>query len=205
VDPDDVRVIILDEAPSEITADGLAYSCSDAPPAGSSFTNSKTLQTILEVVRSTVTGANRSHDWITQETLDSGERPLLSLLHWAKQGVLLWNTIATARLDRQGNYFTVKRESHWNLSGGSWQHFTYVLIHSLTQHLAQKNKSVGFMLFGNRAKALVHNRANSIKTNPEWVTSHPAPRTCAEGFVGTDCFLLCNQWLEESGQNAIVW
>lgn len=205
INPDDVRVIILDEAPSEIAADGLAFSCSDAPPSGGNFTGSKTLQTILEVVSNTMITANKTRTWVTQETLESGEKPLLSLLHWAKQGVLLWNMVATARIDRRGNYCTVNRESHWNLSGGSWQHFTFVLINSLTHYLAKKSKSVGFMLFGNRAKALVHNRANTIKTNPEWVTSHPAPRTCTESFVGTDCFLTCNRWLEDSGQTPIAW
>lgn len=209
VDPDDVRVVVLDDAPSEICADGLAYSCSDAPPIpGCSFGGSKTLQNIVATVKASVELCNRM-DWISDETLCSQEDPR-SLQHWSAQGVLLWNIVSTARVQRRGNsYCTVNRESHWNLAGGAWQNFTHVLIHSLAQYRAKKPETgrFAFLLFGNRAKALVHNKANpDAKINPEYVTSNPNPRSARDGFVGTDCFLLCNKWLEtEQNREPIRW
>lgn len=110
------------------------------------------------------------------------------LTEWAKQGVLLLNTVLTVR-EGQPN-------SH---KGKGWENFTDRVILELNR----KQKPVVFLLWGANAK----NKAKII-TNPlhkKLETVHPSPLSAYGGFFGCKHFSRCNQILIESGQEPIIW
>jgi uracil-DNA glycosylase len=111
-----------------------------------------------------------------------------SLEHWAKQGVLLLNTVLTVK-ERQPN-------SH---KGLGWETFTNTVI----KHLNERSKPVVFILWGRHAQAkeeLVTNDHHFILTSP-----HPSPFSANRGFFGSRPFSRTNQFLKENGLGEIDW
>ena len=110
------------------------------------------------------------------------------LTSWAKQGVLLLNTVLTVR-EGQPN-------SH---KGKGWETFTDCVIEKLNQ----KSTPVIFMLWGNNAKA-----KGALITNPLHVllqAPHPSPLSAHYGFFGCKHFSKANEILIQNGLAPIDW
>lgn len=110
------------------------------------------------------------------------------LTKWAKDGVLLLNTVLTVR-EGQAN-------SH---KGIGWETFT----DSIISHLNTRGKPIVFLLWGNNAKA----KANLI-TNPNHkilTAAHPSPLSAFNGFFGCRHFSKTNEFLRKNGIEEIDW
>jgi uracil-DNA glycosylase len=105
---------------------------------------------------------------------------------WAKQGVLLINSIMTVR---QG-----VSASH---SGLGWEHFTDAVIRALSDHRA----GLIFCLWGNFAKAKKH----LIDENKHYVLQARHPVARDNSFLGCGHFSQINQILEQEDNGFIDW
>ena len=123
-----------------------------------------------------------------QEDL-GGELPTEGdLSHWAKQGVLLLNTVLTVE---EGN-----ANSH---KGKGWETLTNRLIDSLNE----LNHPVIFILWGKPAQD-----KEKLITNPSHVilkAPHPSPLSAYRGFFGSKPFSKVNEILIQQGQAPIRW
>ena len=110
------------------------------------------------------------------------------LSHWAKQGVLLLNTVLTVE---EGN-----ANSH---KGMGWEILTNRLIESLNE----LNHPVIFLLWGKPAQD-----KEKLITNPNHVllkAPHPSPLSAYRGFFGSKPFSKVNDILIQQGQTPICW
>ena len=110
------------------------------------------------------------------------------LSHWAKQGVLLLNTVLTVE---EGN-----ANSH---KGMGWERLTNRLIESLNE----LNHPVIFILWGKPAQdkeKLITNSNHVILKAP-----HPSPLSAYRGFFGSKPFSRINDILIQQGQTPIRW
>jgi len=107
---------------------------------------------------------------------------------WAKQGVLLLNTILTVRLHQAGSHTKY-----------GWQLFTDAVIEKI-----DKNKNnVIFVLWGAPAQ-----KKTSIINNPEnkvLVSAHPSPLSVFRGFFGNNHFTEINNYFASKNISAIEW
>ncbi len=97
---------------------------------------------------------------------------------WARQGVLLLNTVLTVR-DGQAN-------SH---KGKGWEQFTDVII----QKLSEREDPIIFVLWGKPAQAkikLINTQSNVIIQAP-----HPSPLSAHRGFFGSKPYSKINDQL----------
>lgn len=107
---------------------------------------------------------------------------------WARQGVLLLNSLLTVR-DGAAN-------SHRNKG---WEIFTNRVVELLNQ----REDPVIFLLWGNNAKEKIE-----IITNPQHyiLTSvHPSPLSASRGFFGCGHFKKANELLVRNGKEPIDW
>ncbi len=107
---------------------------------------------------------------------------------WARQGVLLLNTVLTVR-EHEPN-------SH---KGKGWE----ILTDRIISELNNKQTPVVFLLWGANARS-----KKTLITNPLHVkleTVHPSPLSAYNGFFGCRHFSKANAILEASGQTAIDW
>jgi len=110
------------------------------------------------------------------------------LTGWAKQGVLLLNSVLTVEKD--------KAASHRNLG---WEPMTDYIIKLINL----KEEPVVFILWGNFAKE----KAKLI-TNPHHyiiMSPHPSPFSAYSGFFGSKPFSKTNKFLEKNGLVPIDW
>lgn len=110
------------------------------------------------------------------------------LSHWAKQGVLLLNTVLTVE---EGN-----ANSH---KGMGWETLTNRLIESLNE----LKHPVIFILWGKPAQD-----KEKLITNPNHVilkAPHPSPLSAYRGFFGSKPFSRVNDILIQQGQTPIRW
>ncbi len=110
------------------------------------------------------------------------------LTDWAKQGVLLLNTVLTVR---EGN-----PNSH---KGMGWENFTDRVISELNK----KQTPVVFLLWGANAQ-----KKAEIITNPlhkKLMTVHPSPLSASRGFMGCRHFSKTNEILQANGLSGILW
>ena len=110
------------------------------------------------------------------------------LSHWAKQGVLLLNTVLTVE---EGN-----ANSH---KGRGWERLTNRLIESLNE----LKHPVIFILWGKPAQD-----KEKLITNPNHVllkAPHPSPLSAYRGFFGSKPFSKVNDILIQQGQTPIRW
>ena len=118
-----------------------------------------------------------------------GERPTEGdLSHWAKQGVLLLNTVLTVE---EGN-----ANSH---KGMGWETLTNRFIESLNE----LKHPVIFILWGKPAQD-----KEKLITNPNHVilkAPHPSPLSAYRGFFGSKPFSKVNDILIQQGQTPIFW
>lgn len=110
------------------------------------------------------------------------------LLPWAKQGVLLLNTVLTVE---QG-----KAHSHAKIG---WETFTDKVI----QQLNSKTQGLVFLLWGAHAQKkgkIIDGNKHTILSAP-----HPSPLSAHRGFFGCHHFSKANQILIEQGNKPINW
>ena len=107
---------------------------------------------------------------------------------WARQGVLLLNTVLTVRGGMAG--------SHQNKG---WEEFTDAIIRKVNE----KDSPVVYMLWGKPAQSkirMLNNDKHLILTAP-----HPSPLSAYRGFFGCRHFSRANKFLEERGLSPIDW
>lgn len=111
-----------------------------------------------------------------------------NLSHWAKQGVLLLNTVLTVQQS--------KAHSHAKLG---WEQFTDAIIAELNENA----QGVVFILWGSHAQK----KGKKIDTQKHLVLAgaHPSPLSAYRGFWGCKHFSKANQYLVETGKTAIDW
>ena len=110
------------------------------------------------------------------------------LISWAKNGVLLMNTVLTVR-ESQPN-------SHKNKG---WEIFTDRVI----ELLDQREKPMVFILWGANARSkakLITNRNHLILQS-----AHPSPLSAYNGFFGSRHFSQTNAFLEAHGIEPVDW
>lgn len=166
---EDTRVVILGQDPYHGygQAHGLCFSVKKGvvPPPS--------LKNIFKELNSDVGKEIPSHGELTD---------------WAKQGVLLLNTVLTVR---EGN-----PNSH---KGMGWESFTDRVISELNK----KQTPVVFLLWGANAQ-----KKAEIITNPlhkKLVSVHPSPLSASRGFMGCRHFSKTNEILRNSGLAEIKW
>src|SRR5690625_254479 len=111
-----------------------------------------------------------------------------SLISWAKQGVLLLNTVLTVR-KKQPN-------SH---KGKGWEDFTNEVIRQVNI----KTDPVVFILWGRHAQLkeeLITAKHHLVIKSP-----HPSPFSANKGFFGSQPFSRTNRFLEKAGRTPIDW
>lgn len=110
------------------------------------------------------------------------------LLSWAKQGVLLLNTVLTVR---EG-----EADSHANKG---WEIFTAAVIHELLE----ERKNIVFILWGAKAQKKaqqIDEQDNMIIKSP-----HPSPLSSYRGFFDSHPFSQVNDYLISIGESIIEW
>ncbi|WP_439425085.1 uracil-DNA glycosylase [Oenococcus alcoholitolerans] len=162
------KVIIVGQDPyhEKGQAQGLSFSVPDDFPAPSSLKN------IHKEIESDLGQKRQSHD----------------LIPWAKQGVLLLNSVLTVEEH--------KANSH---AGVIWEHFTDSVIQLASAHPTPKV----FILWGNFARK----KSSLIDTRKDLIiqSAHPSGLSANRGFFGSRPFSRCNDWLESKGREPIDW
>lgn len=107
---------------------------------------------------------------------------------WARQGVLMLNTVLTVRAHHAF--------SHRNMG---WEEFTDAAI----EVLDKVDRPMVFILWGRPAqlkKKMLHNPGHLILEAP-----HPSPLSAYRGFFGSRPFSKTNQYLQSHGIKPIDW
>ena len=110
------------------------------------------------------------------------------LVEWAKQGVLLLNTVLTVR----------EGEAHSH-RGKGWEIFTDQVIHLLNK----REEPIVFILWGKPAQSKIP----YIDTNRHTILTsvHPSPLSANRGFFGSQPFSKANACLKQWGMKEIDW
>jgi len=121
---------------------------------------------------------------------DLGIRPSESgnLTCWAKEGVLLLNSVLTVKKDTPA--------SHKNIG---WEEFTDEII----RKIEEKDDVVIYILWGNFARS-----KKQLITNPKHYvieSAHPSPFSARYGFFGSKPFSKCNRILLDNCLKPIDW
>jgi uracil-DNA glycosylase len=110
------------------------------------------------------------------------------LEHWAKQGVLLLNSV-----------LTVERGLAASHQGKGWERFTDAVVRAVN---AQASPAV-FMLWGSYAQrkaAFADGSKHLVLKAP-----HPSPLSAHQGFIGCGHFSRANAFLADKGLGQIEW
>ncbi len=110
------------------------------------------------------------------------------LTQWAKQGVLLLNTVLTVRAGRANSH-----------RGMGWEIFTDQVIELLNE----REKPMVFLLWGANAREkgkLITNPAHRVLT-----AAHPSPLSAYNGFFGCRHFSKTNEFLQSVGEQPVCW
>lgn len=164
-----VKVVILGQDPyhEEGQAHGLAFST----PRGNPIP--KSLHNIFKEIQNEYGYEKPKHGY---------------LIEWARQGVLLLNTVLTVR---KGS-----ANSHANLG---WETFTDNTI----KELNRQSQPIVFLLWGKKAenkKEMITNKEHLVL-----VAAHPSPLSASRGFFGCNHFKMANDYLKEKGTAEIEW
>ena len=165
---DDVKVVIIGQDPyhGPGQANGLCFSVNDGirlPPS---------LQNIYHEI----------HNDLGITPYPSGD-----LSRWAKQGVLMLNSVLTVLAGQPASH-----------AGHGWEQFTDSVIATLNEH----KKHIVYMLWGKyaQAKGAVIDRKNNLVLS----SGHPSPYSVAL-FSGQHHFSKCNTYLTEHNLSPIDW
>ena len=110
------------------------------------------------------------------------------LVKWAKQGVLMLNTVLTVRAHQANSH-----------RGIGWEQFTDAVIRAVDV----QDRPIVFLLWGRPAqmkKSMLHNPKHLILEAP-----HPSPLSAYRGFFGCKHFSQTNAFLEKNGLAPIDW
>lgn len=110
------------------------------------------------------------------------------LVKWAKQGVLMLNTVLTVRAHQPNSH-----------RGIGWEQFTDAAINAL----AKIDRPLVFILWGSPAQkkaSMLHNEKHLILKAP-----HPSPLSAYRGFFGSKPFSKTNDYLVNNGLAPIDW
>ncbi len=166
--PEDVRVVILgqDPYPTPGHAHGLAFSAeATVRPLPRSLGN------IYKEMRADLGAAPENAD----------------LRFWARQGVLLLNSVLTVPAGEAGGHAKL-----------DWQVLTAQILATLSK------APRAFLLWGKPAqKAAAQSVTGSDHLRIE--TAHPSPLSARRGFFGSKPFSRTNDWLRARGQDPINW
>lgn len=168
-DYDDVKAVILGQDPyhGPNQAHGLSFSVRRGVPAPPSLVN------------------------IYKEMKDDLGLPIPShgcLEKWAKQGVLLLNTVLTVRAG--------EANSHRDMG---WEEFTDHIIKILNE----RDRPMVFILWGApaiRKESMIDQTKHLVVKSP-----HPSPLSAYRGFFGSKPFSRTNQYLVKNGIDPIDW
>jgi uracil-DNA glycosylase len=107
---------------------------------------------------------------------------------WAKQGVLLLNSVLTVEEGSAGSH-----------QGKGWETFTDQII----RKLASEREGLIFVLWGAYAqkKGCFIDRQRHLVIE----SAHPSPLSAYRGFFGSRPFSTINNWLIDHGQTPIDW
>lgn len=165
----DTKVVILGQDPyhGENQAEGLSFSvknCVRKPPS---------LQNIFKEL---------------EDDLNIPFPTNNSLLPWAKEGVLLLNTVLTVE--------EKKPASH---KDQGWEIFTDEVIKLLNK----KETPIVFILWGSFARS----KKDLITNNIHYIieSAHPSPFSARNGFFGSKPFSKTNEFLKSKGLKEINW
>lgn len=164
-----VKVVILGQDPyhNDGQAHGLCFSVKpdvDIPPS---------LVNIYQEL----------HDDLGCEIPDHGY-----LEKWARQGVLMLNTVLTVRAHQANSH-----------RGIGWEEFTDAAIMALNG----QDRPIVFMLWGRPAQM-----KKRMLTNPKHLileAPHPSPLSAYRGFFGSRPFSQANRFLEAHGAEPVDW
>ncbi|MCT7909286.1 uracil-DNA glycosylase [Arcobacter lacus] len=167
---DNLKVVILGQDPYHGfgQAQGLSFS------TPSNIKNPPSMMNILKEI---------NDDLGKKSICEDGD-----LTSWAKQGVLLLNTILTVEES--------KPKSHHNLG---WEIFTDNII----KFISDNKKDIIFILWGSPAiskSKLIDKIKHHILTSP-----HPSPLSSYRGFFGCKHFSKTNEILKSLGKEEITW
>ncbi len=107
---------------------------------------------------------------------------------WARQGVLLLNTVLTVRAHQANSH-----------QGRGWERFTDAIIKAVNT----QNRPIVYMLWGRPAgskASMLHNPEHLILKAP-----HPSPFSADRGFFGCRHFSQANAFLENHGVKPVDW
>lgn len=165
---DDIKVVIIGQDPyhGDGEANGLAFSLNE------SVRITPSLRNIFLELKSDI-GVERSNKDLTG---------------WAKQGVLLLNTILTVEKD--------KPLSHKDLG---WEDITDYII----KYISVNKSNVVFILWGKNAEK----KEELIDSYKHLVikSAHPSPFSARRGFFGSKPFSKTNEYLKKNNQSVIDW
>ena len=111
------------------------------------------------------------------------------LTKWAKQGVLLLNTVLTVRAHQANSH-----------RGIGWEEFTDAAIRILDQ----QDRPMVFLLWGRPAQM----KKSMLHRNPKHLileAPHPSPLSAYRGFFGCKHFSQTNEFLKANGLEPIDW
>ncbi len=166
----EVKVLILGQDPyhNDNQAHGLSFSVplsqKEIPPS---------LQNIYQEL----------HDDLGCEIPNNGY-----LEKWARQGVLLLNTVLTVRAHQANSH-----------KGHGWEQFTDAII----QAVNAQERPIVYLLWGKPAQSKI-----PMLTNPKHLilqAPHPSPLSAYRGFFGCRHFSRANAFLEANGERPIDW
>lgn len=165
---DEVKVVILGQDPyhGPGQAHGLAFSVPDGVKIPPSLVN------VFKEIHADLGIKNASGN----------------LTAWAKQGVLLLNSV-----------LSVEQANAASHQGQGWEQFTDKVIAVINQH----RTDVVFMLWG----AYAQKKGAHIDLEKHLVLKapHPSPLSAHRGFLGCQHFSHCNSYLEQHKKNPIDW
>ena len=169
VAPKNIKVVILGQDPyhGEGQAHGLCFSVQEGVAVPPSLQNIyKELNTDLGI-----------------PIVKSGD-----LTRWARQGVLLLNSVLTVEKDRAASH-----------QGKGWEQFTDKVISVVNENC----DNVVFILWGAYAqkKAAFVNREKHLVLE----SVHPSPLSASRGFFGSKPFSKTNKWLKAKGLTEVIW
>ena len=168
-DYNDVRAVIIGQDPyhNEGQAHGLCFSVKKGVQKPPSLNN------IFKELQSDLGFTPANHGELTS---------------WAKNGVMLLNSVLTVRAGNAG--------SHRNKG---WEIFTDNAISLLNQ----RKEPIVFILWGSYARA-----KKALITSPQHFVleaAHPSPLSAYNGFFGCRHFSKCNEFLKSVGKPEIDW
>lgn len=175
----DVKVVILGQDPyhGPDQAHGLCFSVRPgiAPPPS--------LLNVFREVNEDMTDPSVPGGDPGRRVGDSGH-----LIGWARQGVLLLNSVLTVELGRAASH-----------QGRGWEQFTDRIV----EIVGDRCEHVVFLLWGGYARqkgARIDRARHCVLTAP-----HPSPLSAYRGFFGCRHFSKANRYLAEHGRPVIDW